>query len=337
MGSAWGSFLAQPTLLAQCFAGGLKRNQVLSDDHLSPYSTRLNFALATDDLLVFARGNQRAAHHRVACVDAAVTKAGIVPHVGKNVDESASGTAIGVDLDDGVFLAPHTNKLFSLIIGLAYFLGERPLATKKHVQAIMGHLCWFALLNRHTFSCFDEIYDAIGSLSEIEMKLPDCVFREVALFVSLFPWLEADLTRPWQQHLVASDASGSFGFGVAVAPLPEHKVRDIGRHATRPGTFVRLDRSSGYVDDEAPRVRQGKPLQLRISKAAFGTVVSSRYRFKAHSGMLEAHAVTLSLRWILRSVRRHSRRTVLLVDATAVCGALAKGRSSSPTLKREFM
>ena len=53
--------------------------------------------------------------------------------------------------------------------------------------------------------------------------------------------------------------------------------------------------------------------------------------------MLEAHAVTLSLRWILRSVRRHSRRTVLLVDATAVCGALAKGRSSSPTLKRELM
>ena len=52
--------------------------------------------------------------------------------------------------------------------------------------------------------------------------------------------------------------------------------------------------------------------------------------------MLEAHAVTLSLRWLLRSVRRHSRRTVLLIDATAVCGAVAKGRSSSPTLKHEI-
>ena len=83
MGFAWSSFLAQSTLLAKCFAGGLTRNQVLSDDHLSPYSTRLNFALATDDLLVFARGNQRVAHHHVACVDVALTKAGIVPHVGK--------------------------------------------------------------------------------------------------------------------------------------------------------------------------------------------------------------------------------------------------------------
>ena len=36
MGFAWSSFLAQSSLLAQCFAGGLKRNQVLSDDHLSP-------------------------------------------------------------------------------------------------------------------------------------------------------------------------------------------------------------------------------------------------------------------------------------------------------------
>ena len=44
----------------------------------------------------------------------------------------------------------------------------------------------------------------------------------------------------------------------------------------------------------------------------------------------------MSLRWLLRCPRRHSRRTVLLIDATAVCGAVAKGRSSAPTIAREL-
>ena len=104
----------------------------------------------------------------------------------------------------------------------------------------------------------------------------------------------------------------------------------------RPGTFVRLDREVPYVDDEPERPRKGRPLYLRISKKAFATVISSKAKCPAHSGALEAHAVSLSLRWLLRSVHRHSKRTVLLVDATAVCGALAKGRSSSPTLKHEL-
>ena len=43
-----------------------------------------------------------------------------------------------------------------------------------------------------------------------------------------------------------------------------------------------------------------------------------------------------SLRWTLRSVARHARRTLHLVDAQAVKGAIAKGRSSSPTLKFEL-
>ena len=84
------------------------------------------------------------------------------------------------------------------------------------------------------------------------------------------------------------------------------------------------------MDDEAARPREGKGYNIPLSKSCFKTVISSQARHKAHSGMLEAHAVTLSLRWLLRSVGRHSRRTVLLIDATAVCGAVSKGRSLLP-------
>ena len=41
------------------------------------------------------------------------------------------------------------------------------------------------------------------------------------------------------------------------------------------------------------------------------------------------------LRWIARSSARHSCKIVALVDAQTVIGALAKGRTSSPSLRQE--
>ena len=121
MGFAWSSFLAQSTLLHRCFAGGLKVSQVLSDDRLVPASSRLMFALATDDLMLFARGSQQRARYRLKAVDQAALDAGIIPKVDKNIDEARDGTAIGIDLIDGVYLAPHAPKLWTLTCGLFSF------------------------------------------------------------------------------------------------------------------------------------------------------------------------------------------------------------------------
>ena len=336
MGFAWSSFLAQSTLLSLCLRGGLKLSQILSSDRVTPKSTRCNFALATDDLMIFGRGNQSGIKHRLARVDKAIKDGGVQRHPGKDEDEKASGTAVGIDLDQGLFLAPHAPKICKLVNGLTHFLRDQPLVAVEEVQAIIGHLTWFALLNRLTFSCFCDIYDACGRLTDVRGVAEPSVFFEIALFCSLFPWLEADLTRPWQRHVIASDASKAYGFGVAVAHASEEVVRNIGRFGARPRTFVRLDRSVPYIDDEAARPRSGRKLAIPLSKSSFKTVISSRARHVAHSSTLEAHAVALALRWTLRSTSRHSRRTVLLIDATAVCGAVAKGRSSSPCLGPEI-
>ncbi len=53
-----------------------------------------------------------------------------------------------------------------------------------------------------------------------------------------------------------------------------------------------------------------------------------------HSGALEAEAVVLLLRWLLRTPNRHSARVVALVDAKSVLCAASKGRSSAPSIKR---
>ena len=104
-------------------------------------------------------------------------------------------------------------------------------------------------------------------------------------------------------------------------------VREIGRHGSRPGAFIRFDRSDGYVDDEAVRPRQGKPLHLRMSKRVFRAAISSRARFSSQSGTLERHAVTLSLRWLLRSVRRQ-RRVRSSVERAFICSVLGSANSN---------
>ena len=137
--------------------------------------------------------------------------------------------------------------------------------------------------------------------------------------------------------MVASDASPSFGFGVSVAPATEETLRAFARTASRKGAFARLDRDGTYPNEEPEKPRSGRAFRLPISEAAFTTVVSSRAVHSAHAGALEAGGVRLALRWFLRSVARHGRRMVLLVDAQAVLGAVAKGRSSAPSLKRDIM
>ena len=113
--------------------------------------------------------------------------------------------------------------------------------------------------------------------------------------------------------------------------------RTFSREAVRAGAFARLDRIDNHIDDEPEKPRKGRARRLPISTSAFGTVVSSKAIFDAHAGALEAGGVQLALRWILRSVSRHGKRTVLSVDAQAVKGAVARERSSSASLRREIM
>ena len=86
-----------------------------------------------------------------------------------------------------------------------------------------------------------------------------------------------------------------------------------------------------------PEPRKCRACRLPLSKSAFGTVISSKAVHAAHAGALEAGGVRLALRLSWRSLSRHARRTVLLVDSQAVKGANAKGRSLSATFRTEMM
>ena len=136
--------------------------------------------------------------------------------------------------------------------------------------------------------------------------MPAEVIRELGIFFALAPMLEVDMRRPWQDVLVATDASRSFGHGVSMAPLEPDIVKAIGRVGERPNQLVRLSRDDG-PSDEPERPRLGTAYTVPLAKSAFRGVVMSRARFKAHSSTLEAGGVALGLRWLLRSPHRHGK------------------------------
>ena len=101
MGFSWSSYLAQSTLLACLYAAGVKENSIVADDKAAPAQLGLNVALATDDVIVFARGQQIRARRAVQAIDNAISAAGIDAHRGKDVNEKSDATVIGIDVVDG--------------------------------------------------------------------------------------------------------------------------------------------------------------------------------------------------------------------------------------------
>ena len=306
---------------------------MLADDLLTPLNQELVFALATDDLMLFSRGRWKGASSWRRGFDSALQTHRVCRNEKKDVNGTLDATCIGVDCCGGTHLAPHSPKLAKVLVGISTFLRD-PCASAVELSALLGHLSWFALLSRATFACFDTVYNYARGDTQTQERIPQAACSELLLFLLLAPYLEADLTRDWQNCLIACDASPSFGFGVNVAPCPQHIIRSVARHATKREVFVRLARSE--TDDEPERPRRGSPLRLPLSKAAFATVISAQSKYAAHSGSLEAQGLILALRWALRSSKRHSRRTAVLIDAQAVLGAAAKGRSSASTLRTDM-
>jgi len=116
---------------------------------------------------------------------------------------------------------------------------------------------------------------------------------------------------------------------VSVCACDARTVEEVASLAEKRGDYVRFSRDPAD-EDELPRL--GRPHRLPLRKADFTDVLSIRARLQAHSGILEAQALLLAVKWVLRSASRQQVRLVLLVDAKTVVGAAAKGRSSSPGL-----
>jgi len=334
MGFSWSSYVAQCTMLyGVCRRAGLQVRQILAGDRASPLDLQCTFALATDDILCFTRGSQALAASVTSRVDRAFDSIGVVKNPAKDVNGALSESCIGIDLERGTHLAANAGKLGTVLPALVELLSVRQIAPLG-LAGLLGVVQWFDQLARPLFSVLDTVYEFERRAGpRTRQALSDCHLSELLVVLALAPLWEADLTRTWLPQLVASDASTSFGFGACAAPCSPDVARRIGRLSEKRGDYVRL-RREGDDDDEAERERIGLPHRLHLPKAAFSTILSQRCHYVASPGELEAAGLVLLLRWLCRSASKHGHRVVILVDAKAVLGAAAKGRSSAPSLKR---
>jgi hypothetical protein len=162
--------------------------------------------------------------------------------------------------------------------------------------------------------------------------MPIEVRSELQVSLALAPFWSANLDRPYQPFVSATDASTSFGFGVCVAPADESVVRRMAGYAEKRGDYVLGFTGPGAKS--AAQVRKGIPRHLGIGMDSFKTVLCQKAKHGAHNNILEAEAYLLWLRWLLRSSCRHGCRAVCLVDSKVVLGGVVKGRSSSAPILR---
>ena len=83
------------------------------------------------------------------------------------------------------------------------------------------------------------------------------------------------------------------------------------------GSNVRVDPSIMFFV-EPERDRQQKPHHIGIPMSAFRRVLSQRAEFAALPVAFEASELCLVFKWLLRSVPRHSRRIVVIIDPRTV-------------------
>ena len=334
MGFSWSSFLAQCATLGICAAGGMDMTAILSEDDGPPADVSSAFCVATDDICHFTTEGASVAADVMHGVDQAFDELGVLCSTEKNVTGVTDTTCIGVDVHDGLYLAGHATKLQTFLWAVVHLSCARESLhlSPNMVAAILGIPSWLAQLNRPIYSVFGRIYDFTGRQDKDKVSLvPSIVVHELIHAALLAPLFEADLTRPWSQDVVATDASNVFGFGACCARVSPAIVHQLSRLGGPLQDHVRLARPCDAAGGPEKR-RTGVEHRLRLSEKRFRVVISARRRFAAHSGALEAQGVCLGLEWFLRRRDRHSHRTIMLVDAQAIIGALAKGRTSAQSI-----
>ena len=334
MGFGWSSYAAQCLMVDTCTEAGFDRSSLVTEEGAFVPGASGAVSVATDDVLHYLRGTpeemQELIEPPLAPLDRVWQSRGVIGNDAKSFDVAPSATALGVVFDRGVRLLPRGQRVGDILTATADLLHGAE-ASPKELASLGGVIQWQNLLNRPLFSCLHEFYAFVRRDRERDVvPVPSRVQSELALNVALLGLWSADLSREWLPRLPATDASGSYGFGVSLARCTPELAQQAARHAADGAHAFRLRVEKG---DPVEQPRSGAELRLPLRRRDFKTLLSVPARVKDHSGGLEASGVVLGLRRLARCARWHGHRGCFLVDAQAVLYALQKGRSGAPTLR----
>jgi len=208
---------------------------------------------------------------------------------------------------------------------------------------------WISLMvyRRRCMCLLDLIFDAVkGRKPGDVLRLSPALRTELLLVSTLAAQFYSNLRSATDCEIGCVDASNRKR-AACVAPLPQGAVRELTRYAIHRGKWTRLlsptaryFRSLGVLDptDELPDgdVVGESPIWNDVAETLpFRTVDVERVRGHPHINISELRAL---IRRETMAVQRGQRQLRLLDigDSQVAAGALAKGRSSSPSLNAEL-
>lgn len=241
---------------------------------------------------------------------------GLPENLRKRVAPTLCGNVLGVCVDGlAGRLCPRAESLARLVSATRALIHGAP-ASPAQVRRVVGHWTWYMLLRRPALSIFGRVYRYMRTASAARQSLWTDVVCELRRAVTLSPFFFADLRAPVSPVIHAFDASSSGHASVFQTVQLSREVLLHGLSARGkvavPGRFFLA-------------VSEWRSRDWRIARRGV-------WRWREHINVGEMRAFLNSLAVHGRPVSQRDSRFLVFGDSSVVCGACAKGRSSSPPL-----
>ena len=254
-------------------------------------------------------------------------------------------------------------RIWKLRLALLHVL-EKGKITGSQFRRLVGHYTWAACLRRESLSILASTYRFIDLAGDREWRLWGSVRRELRWAVTLLPFLQSNVRRPWRPLVTATDAEGAGGvdyggWGITTKRMDVKMVRGLGSMSEkwrfdvedaistrRQALASEQDAMLEAIVMDTPRPTGGRrvrkppgspdaPAFVAVAPSVIGDFDSWQLACRGRWSRAEkivrtkGRALTIGLRHAVRTSSYLGSRLVILCDTLGLVLGLAKGRGTS--------
>lgn len=215
-----------------------------------------------------------------------------------------------------------------ILLGKVVKLG---FCTRNILQKLLGYVCFIFQFRREMYSLQHHIYKFVqGMPNHGWRRLPGFVIDELRSIGLHLPFCIWDMRRELHTSLLSTDATPTSA-GAARAEVPSELASELWKLSEVKGAAVRLDES----DWERMQREWSAPKEPSAWASCLGKCLEWRavngysFRQTSHINLQEGRALKNEIKRLARDETSFGKIQLCLNDSQVICGAFAKGRSSS--------